>query len=84
MRLFSWIHEDDLIECKCLCCNKNYQHKFNEKLKERSFNTYRFSNHDNKFILLMQKGVYPYEYMDDCKKFNETSLPKKEDFYTDF
>ena len=32
----------------------------------------------------MQKGVYPYEYMDDCKKFNETSLPKKEDFYADF
>ena len=33
------------------------------------------------FILLLQKGVYPYEYMDDCKKFNETSLPGKEDLY---
>ena len=29
----------DLIEYKCLCCNKNYQHKFDEKLKERFFNT---------------------------------------------
>ena len=29
------------------------------------FNTYRFSNHNNnKFILLLQKGVYPYEYWD--------------------
>ena len=28
----------------------------------------------------MGKGVYPYEYMDDWEKFNETSLPKKEDF----
>ena len=24
---------------KCLCCNKNYQHKFDEKLNERLFNT---------------------------------------------
>ena len=39
--------------------------------------------HDNnKFILLLQKGVYPYEYMGDWEKFNETSLPEKEDFYS--
>ena len=73
----------DLIEYKCLSCNKSYQRKFNEKLKERFFNTYKFSNHDNnKFILLLQKGVYPYKYMDDWEKFNETSLPEKEDFYS--
>ena len=34
-----------------------------------------------KFILLLRKGVSPYEYMDDWKKFNETSLPEKADFY---
>ena len=39
---------------------------FDENLKKRFVNTYRFSNHDNnKFILLLQKGVYPYKYMDD-------------------
>ena len=28
-------------------------------------NTYKFSNHDiNKFISLLRKGVYPYEYME--------------------
>ena len=27
--------KDDLIEYKCLSCNKNYQIKFDEKLKER-------------------------------------------------
>ena len=44
----------------------------------------QISNHDNnKFILLLQKGVYPHEYMDDWKKFNETPLPEKEDFYND-
>ena len=31
----------------------------------------------------MQKGVYPYEYRDDWEKFNETSLPEKENFYSD-
>ena len=53
------------------------------KSKGKKFNTYKFSNHDiNKFILLLRKGVYPYEYMDDWEKFNETSLPEKENFYS--
>ena len=30
--------KEDLIEYKCSCCNKNYQHKFNEKLMERFYN----------------------------------------------
>ena len=63
----------DLIEYKCLCCNKNYQHKFDEKIKERFFNAYKFSNHENnKFNLLLQRWVYPYQYMDYWEKFNET------------
>ena len=56
---------------------------YDEKLKEQFLNTYQYSNHDNnKFILLLQKAVYPYEYINDLKKFNETSLPGKEDFYS--
>ena len=48
---------------------------------ERFFNTYKFSIDDNnKFILLLQKGVYLYEYIDKWEKFNETSLPKKKIF----
>ena len=38
--------KDDLIEYKCLCCDKNYLEKFDEKLKELFFNTNKFSNHD--------------------------------------
>ena len=34
--------KDDLVEYKCLCCNKNYQHKFDKKLKEQPFNTSKF------------------------------------------
>ena len=30
---------------------------------------------------MLQNGVYPYEYMDDWEKFNETTFPEKEDFY---
>ena len=72
--------KDDLIEYKCLCFNKIFQRKFDEKLEERYFNTYNFSNHDNKkFILLLQKGDNPCEYMDDWEEFNETLLPEKED-----
>ena len=36
----------------------------------------------NKFVLLLRKGVYPYEYMDICKRFSEISLPSKDDFYS--
>ena len=32
--------------------------------------------------LLKQKGAYPYEYMDSCKKFNEEKLPDKKHFYS--
>ena len=34
--------KDDLIEYKCLCCNKNYQRKFDESFEKRFFNTYKF------------------------------------------
>ena len=45
-------------------------------------NTYSFCNNDlNKFILLLRKGVYPYEYMDSWERFNET-LPSKKEFYS--
>ena len=54
--------------------NKNYQSKFDKNLKEQFFNTYRFSNHDN------DKFFYPYEYMNDWEKINETSLLKKKIF----
>ena len=31
---------------------------------------------------MLQKGIYPYEYMDDWEKFIGTLLPEKEDFYS--
>ena len=32
--------------------------------------------------MLLRKGVYPYEYMDEWEKFDETKLPQKEEFYS--
>ena len=76
-----WNLQVDLIEYKYLCCNKNYQQKFDEKLKERFFNAYKLFNHDNNnFIFLLWKGVCPYKYMNDWEKFKKTSLP--ENFYS--
>ena len=31
---------------------------------------------------MLRKSVYPYEYMDNWERFNETSLPSKESFYS--
>ena len=31
---------------------------------------------------MKEKGVYPYDYMDSFSKFNDTQLPRREDFYS--
>ena len=31
--------------------------------------------------MLLRKGVYPYEYMDEWENLNETSLPEKGEIY---
>ena len=55
----------------------------NDALIKRFYNTYQLSDNDiNKFKLLLRKGVYPYEYMDRWKRFNETELPLKDEFYS--
>ena len=52
--------------------------KLNEEFKKKLKNTFNFSNNDiHKFILLLRKGVYPYECIDDWEKLKETTLPKK-------
>ena len=67
----------------CFECKKIYKKEFNKELIKRFANIYEFCNGDiNKFILLLRKGVYPYEYMDSWKRFDETSLPDKEAFYS--
>ena len=77
---------------ECYNCKQHYRKKFNKELIKRFASTYEFCNNDttgsssseriNKIVLLLRKGVYPYEYMDTWEKFNEISLHGKEDFYS--
>ena len=62
--------------------NSSYE-PINELIKRFS-NAHKFCNNDlNKFILLLRNGVYLYEYMDSLGRFDETSLPDKEPFYSE-
>ena len=73
----------NFIKYKSLFCNKNYSSKIDEELRNRFRNIFKFSNNDiNRFTLLLRRGVYPYQYIDDWKKFNETTLPEKEEFHS--
>ena len=67
---------------KCLNC-RNTSFKPLTELINKFQNTYKLCNNDNeKFILLLRKGIYPYEYIDNWNKFDETLLPSKEEFYS--
>ena len=56
--------KDDQLIFRFFKCKKNYNKDFNKYLIKRFENTYEFCDRDiNKFILLLRKGVYPYEYM---------------------
>ena len=66
---------------KCFNCNTYYKKKFNKDLIKKFRNTYSFCDNDiKKFILLLIKGVYPYEYVDNWEKFDETHYSTKKIF----
>ena len=68
---------------RCFECKKNHKKDSNKELIKRFKSVDEFCNKDiNKFILLLRKGVYLYEYMDSWERFDETSLPDKEAFYS--
>ena len=37
---------------------------------------------ENQYKFLIQKGIYPYEYMTNWDKFKEMKLPPREAFYS--
>ena len=48
------------------------------------WNIHQLCNGDiNKFVLLLRKGIYPYEYMYSWERFDERSLPHKKAFYSE-
>ena len=77
------IAKDDILIFRCVKCKKNYEIDFDKELINKFSSVYDFCKGDiNKFILLLRKGVYPYEYMDSWNRFSETSLPDKKNFYS--
>ena len=53
------------------------------KLFEKFPSIYQFCEGDlNRFVLLLQKGVFPCEYMDSWEKINEAALPPTKKFYS--
>ena len=55
--------KNNRLNYRCKECNET-SNKSVKDLIEKFPNTYHFCNDDlNKFILLLRKGVYPYEYM---------------------
>ena len=75
------INETLLFEC--IDCGKEYKKGFNKELIKRFSNTCEFCDSDmDKFLILLRKGVYPYEYMDEWDRFNEKTLPNKKSFYS--
>ena len=72
---------------ECFNCKRRYSKSFCEKLEKKLTtkfkDTYRFCNGEiDKFLLLLRKCIYPYEYMDDWNRFDEEKLPGKNDFYS--
>ena len=78
LRFVRTINETLLFEC--IDCGKEYKKGFNKELIKRFSNTY--DSDMDKFLILLRKGVYPYEYMDGWDRFNEKTLPNKESFYS--
>ena len=57
--------------------------KLADNLEDRDFiYTKDYFTDPVQFNLMKRKGVYPYDYMDSFSKFNDTELPKREDFYS--
>ena len=49
---------------------------------ESFFVTSKHEKDPDKLKLLLQKGIYPYVYMDSWERFTEETLPEKEAFYS--
>ena len=71
-----------IIRKTCKTCNSKQDQLLNT-LIENFPSTYKLCNKSTKkFILLLKKGIYPYEYMNSIDRFDEASLPSIDKFYS--
>ena len=78
--------KNDRLICRSRECKEEYKRPIEgliERLIRKFPSIYWFCKGDlNKFILLLRKGVYPYEDMDNWEELDETTLPPKKAFYS--
>ena len=76
------IKYDNYIYTRCKTCTKRSKQLITS-LKDKFPNLYQLSEGNVKtFIILLKKGIYPYEYMDNWNKFEEIELPSIDKFYS--
>ena len=76
------VNSKERVITRCKACNSKENQLVSELIKKFP-NTYKLCNKSSKkFILLLKKGVYPYDYMDSVDRFDKTTLPNTEKFYS--
>ena len=74
--------KNNRLNYKCKECQKNAR---SQKMKQLEIFRLciNFAMMILKFFLLLRKGVYPYEYMNNWVKFDDTSVTSKEAFHSE-
>ena len=74
--------KNNSLNYRCRECEEESERPI-EGLIRKFSSVYQFFNGDlNKVTLLLRKGFYPYEDTDNWAKFDETTIPPKEAFYS--
>ena len=75
-------YNDKLVCARCKSCTKRSKQTI-KSLKDKFPSTYQLTKGNiDKFIFLLRKGVYPYEYMNRWERFDEKHLPPIDKFYS--
>lgn len=70
--------KESILTFKCVDRGESYEKKFQEDLTKGFEEIYKLCDWDiNKFFLMLQTDVYPYDYIDCWERFKETSLSDK-------
>ena len=75
-----YIEHDKLSDIQKTQLLLNISKKCKHTLRHMGLNVDDVNDHE-KILLMVQKGVYPYDYMCSNDKFNDAKLPSKNDFY---
>ena len=78
---YGMFNNKKIVHTRCKTCKSREDQLFSV-LTNKFPRTFKLcQNNVEKFLLLLRKGVYPYEFMDIVEKFNEKGLPTIDNFY---